>query len=162
MALCTLLFTVQAKELAPEPVTGFDVKRYVGTWYEIARLDHWFEKNHERVAITYTLMQDGGLRVKNESVVEGEAKESQGWMHFQGEKSLGSLKVSFFRPFYNPYIIFKLDPDYRYAFVAGEGSDYLWFLSRTKTVSKSLKQDFIRDAKDYGFKIEDLIWVKHF
>lgn len=146
------------------PVKAFDLDRYLGTWYEIARLDHSFERGLNDVSAEYSLREDGGVRVINRgySVAEGSWKEAEGKAFFAGARDEGYLKVSFFGPFYGSYIVFELDQaDYQYAFVAGNSRSYLWFLSRTPTVSEALLEHFIRRAGELGFDTGGLILVEH-
>ncbi len=147
-----------------EPVKGFDLEKYLGKWYEIARLDHSFERNLEQISAEYSVREDGGVRVKNRgfSIKENKWEEIVGKAYFVNEPDEGYLKVSFFGPFYGSYVIFELDKnDYQYAFVTGPNESYLWFLSRTPTVSDGLKEKFQKRAKALGYKTEELIWVKH-
>ncbi|WP_082888473.1 lipocalin family protein [Marinobacter sp. LQ44] len=97
-----------------EPVTGFDQDRYLGTWYEIARLDHSFERSLSQVTADYTLNDDGSIKVINRgyNAEKGEWKEAQGRAKFVGDSEVGHLKVSFFGPFYASYVVFELDDDY--------------------------------------------------
>lgn len=143
------------------PVKSFEAERYLGTWYEIARLDHSFEKDLEQVTAEYQLRKDGGIRVVNRGVDKksGEHKEAEGKAYFVGDADEAHLKVSFFGPFYSSYVVFELDDDYQYAFVAGYNHDYLWLLSRTPTVSPELKKQFVEKSNQLGFSTEDLIWV---
>jgi apolipoprotein D and lipocalin family protein len=144
------------------PVTGFELERYLGTWYEIARLDHSFERGLEKVSAEYTIREDGGLEVKNRgfSIEKNRWNEAVGKAFFVGNEYEGYLKVSFFGPFYGSYVIFELDKkDYQYAFISGSSKSYLWFLSRTPTVSDDIKEKFKKKAKQLGFEIQDLIWV---
>ena len=144
------------------PVTGFELLRYLGKWYEIARLDHSFERGLERVSATYSLREDGGVRVINRgySTQKREWQQAEGKAYFVDDERQGYLKVSFFGPFYGAYVIFKLDSeDYRYAFVAGPNKSYLWLLSRTPTVSDALLEDFVATASSLGFDTGSLILV---
>lgn len=146
-----------------KPVSGFDADRYQGTWYEIARLDHSFEKGMDRVSATYTLRDDGGIKVTNKGFItkKDKWKTAVGKAYFVGDKDIGHLKVSFFGPFYGSYVIFELDKkDYQYAFVSGPNLSYLWFLSRTPEVSPALKESFIKKASALGFDTDKLIFVK--
>lgn len=143
------------------PVQDFDVDRYLGTWYEIARLDHSFERGLDRVTAEYSLNDDGGITVVNRgySTRDGKWKEAQGRAYFVDASDQGYLKVSFFGPFYGSYVIFELDEqDYQYAFVAGPDTSYLWFLSRTPKVDQALLDHFIQRARSLGFDTEDLIF----
>jgi len=147
-----------------EPVTGFDADRYLGTWYEIARLDHRFERGLSNVTATYSTRKDGGLVVKNRGYSEkkGEWKEALGKAYFVGDKTTGHLKVSFFGPFYGSYAVFELDKDnYQHAFVSGNTTKYLWLLSRTPQVSDELLEAFKTRANSLGFDDTKLIMVNH-
>lgn len=147
-----------------EPVTGFEPERYLGTWYEIARLDHSFEEGLSRVTADYSLRDDGGIRVINRgySAEEGEWQEAEGKAYFVEDRSIGHLKVSFFGPFYGAYGIFELDKeDYSYSWVSGPDTGYLWLLARSPEVSEKLKQRFVERTTELGFETEELIWVEH-
>ena len=146
-----------------EPVKDFDLNKYMGTWYEIARLDHRFERGLENVTATYTMNPDGSVRVKNKgfSINRKKWESVTGKAKFSGDKSIGSLQVSFFGPLYGPYVIFELDKlDYQYAFVTS-GENYLWLLARNPTVSNDVKEKFISTAKDVGYNTGELIFVNH-
>jgi apolipoprotein D and lipocalin family protein len=143
------------------PVQEFDIDRYLGTWYEIARLDHSFERGLDQVTAQYSLRDDGGVTVINRgySQQEKEWKEARGRAYFVHASDEGYFKVSFFGPFYGSYIIFELDKkDYQYAFVAGPDTSYLWFLSRTPKVDQALVDHFIQRAQSLGFDTDALIF----
>lgn len=144
-----------------KPIEQFELQRYLGKWYEIARLDHSFERGLSRVTAEYSLREDGGVRVVNRGYSEKdrEWEQAEGKAYFVGPPSEGHLKVSFFGPFYGSYIIFELDKDYGYAMVSGPSREYLWLLSRTPTVDDALKQRFIQRATMLGFNTDKLIWV---
>jgi apolipoprotein D and lipocalin family protein len=144
------------------PVTGFELDKYLGKWYEIARLDHSFERGLEQVSADYSLREDGGVRVENRgfSVEKNKWKTAEGKAFFVGESDEGYLKVSFFGPFYGAYVVFELDKaNYQYAFVSGPNTDYLWFLSRTPTVDETLMTLFKQTAENLGFDTDQLIYV---
>lgn len=147
------------------PVTGFDENRYLGKWYEIARLDHAFERGLSHVTAEYHLRSDGGIEVTNRgfSNTENKWKEASGKAYFVGKRNTGHLKVSFFGPFYSSYIIFDLDKDdYRYAYVTGYNKSFLWFLSREPIVSPSVKERFVQKSRELGFETDALIFpVQH-
>jgi apolipoprotein D and lipocalin family protein len=146
-----------------QPVRPFDAERYLGTWYEIARLDHSFERGLEQVSANYSLREDGGIRVLNKgySVAQGKWQEAEGKAYPMGAADEGYLKVSFFGPFYGAYGIFELDQqDYQYAFVSGYSTDYLWLLARTPTVSPALIERFKAEAARRGFASDQLIFVR--
>jgi apolipoprotein D and lipocalin family protein len=145
------------------PISGFQSERYLGTWYEIARLDHSFEKGMERVSANYSLKDDGGIVVENKGFLPSKKKwkKARGKAYFVGDETVGHLKVSFFGPFYGSYVVFELDEEnYQYAFVSGPNLSYLWFLSRTPQVSPGLKELFLARAKEVGFDTEEIIFVK--
>ena len=121
-----------------QPVNNFELDRYLGTWYEIARLDHSFERGLTRIQAEYSLRDDGGVRVLNKGYsVEKQAwQEAEGKAYFVESPDQGYLKVSFFGPFYGSYVVFGLDQEnYQYAFVSGPDTSYLWLLARTPQVA---------------------------
>lgn len=145
-----------------QPVTGFDGDRYLGTWYEIARLDHSFEQGLTNVRAEYSRNEDGSIQVINRgyNVEEGTWEEADGRAVFVEGKNIGHLKVSFFGPFYASYVVFELDKEaYSYAYVTGYDRDYLWFLSRTPEVSHQALQAFRAHAREAGFDLSELIIV---
>lgn len=166
IALTALALTLSACTGLPsgiEPVTGFDQDRYLGTWYEIARLDHSFERGLSRVTAEYTLNDDGSIRVINRgyNAKEDEWNEAEGRAVFVGDSDTGHLKVSFFGPFYASYVVFELDDDYSTAYITGYNRDYLWFLSRTPEVSPEALKAFRERAEAEGFELGELIVVEH-
>lgn len=147
-----------------EPVADFDVNKYLGKWYEVARLDHSFERGLQQVSAEYSLKSDGGVKVLNRgfSIADNEWQEAEGKAYFVNDSSDGYLKVSFFGPFYGSYVVFELDKEnYQYAFVSGPNTDYLWLLSRTATVAPEVMEKFISMSTSRGFDIENLIYVEH-
>jgi len=149
---------------AVTPVQPFDLERYLGKWYEIARLDHSFERGLQQVTAEYSVREDGGVRVINRgfSAADGKWKEAEGRAYFVRGPDEGYLKVSFFGPFYGSYAIFELDrKDYRYAFVSGPDESYLWLLARSPTVSEALRARFVQQAQALGFDTDRLIFVDH-
>ena len=147
-----------------KPVKNFELERYLGTWYEIARLDHSFERGLEQVTAEYSMKDGGGVRVVNRgfSTKSGEWEDAEGKAYFVEEDDLGYLKVSFFGPFYGSYVIFELEQDdYSYAFVSGPDTSYLWFLSRQPVVEEAVMTKFRERATALGFNLDELILVKH-
>ncbi len=145
------------------PVDNFEVSKYLGTWHEIARLDHSFERGLEQVTAEYSLRSDGGIDVKNRgfSTTDNEWSEAEGKAYFVNDPDMGYLKVSFFGPFYGSYVVFELDAeDYQYAFVSGPDLSYLWLLSRTPSLSDEVISKFIEKSKSLGFDTDSLIMVK--
>jgi len=144
-------------------VKPFDQKKYLGKWYEIARLDYYWEKDLDNVTATYSLNVDSTIKVDNKGfdLQQGEWEESVGKAKAVGDPNEGRLKVSFFGPFYSDYNVVELDKDYKYALVAGESTKYLWILSREKTIPDATKNKYLKKAQELGYNINDLVWVKH-
>jgi apolipoprotein D and lipocalin family protein len=145
------------------PVTSFDINRYLGRWYEIARLDHSFERGMSDVNATYQLQDDGSVKVVNRGYdTQRQAwKEAIGRALFIGDSTTGSLKVSFFGPFYGGYHVIALDQEsYRWALVAGPDRDYLWILARDRKLPTEAREKLVSQARTLGFATEKLIWVE--
>ncbi|MDH5436208.1 MAG: lipocalin family protein [Gammaproteobacteria bacterium] len=143
-----------------EPVDEFELTRYLGKWYEIARLDHSFERGKNNVTAEYSLRDDGGVKVINRgySISEKKWSQSEGKAYFVQTPDQAYLKVSFFGPFFGSYVVFELDKEeYQYAFVTGPDRSYLWLLSRTPTVSQELLDRFVEKSKASGFNTDALI-----
>lgn len=144
-----------------EAVTGFDTSKYLGKWYEIARFDFRFEKDLKNVTADYSLNENGTIKVLN----KGFNYKKNKWVEAIGEakpiadKTTARLKVAFFKPFWSGYNVIDL-VDYEYALVAGDSLEYLWILSREKTIPEDIKQRFLKKAKAIGYKTENLIWVE--
>lgn len=147
-----------------KPVDRFQVERYLGKWYEIARLDHSFERGLTRVTAEYSRREDGGIRVINRGYLAGEGKwkEAEGRAYFVDRPDQGFLKVSFFGPFYGSYVILELDQqEYSYALVCGPDKSYLWILARTPDLDKEIVNRLISRASSLGFDTGKIIFVKH-
>lgn len=145
------------------PINNFDSKRYLGKWYEIARLDHVFERNLEQVTAEYSMREDGDIRVLNRgyNTAKQQWQNIEGRAKFASQPTIGSLKVSFFGPFYGGYNIVELDSNYQYALVVGNNRKYLWILSRQPQLDKAIQERLVAKAKALGFPTEKLIFVKH-
>ena len=147
-----------------KPVQQFELDRYLGKWYEVARLDHSFERGLNSISAEYSLRDDGGVKVINRgySDEDGEWNEAEGKAYFVEGSDQGYLKVSFFGPFYGAYVVFELDKEnHQYAFVSGPDTDYLWLLSRTPEVSSEVMEKFTMMSKERGFNTDELIYVEH-
>ncbi len=145
------------------PVANFELERYLGTWYEIARFDHKFERGLEQVSANYSLNTDGSVKVLNRgySTSKSEWKEAVGKARFVKDSTTGHLKVSFFGPFYGSYIVFELDENnYEYAMVAGPDRSWLWILSRNPEIDPALYDSLLGIAADNGYDTSQLIRVK--
>jgi len=145
-----------------QPVSQFDVNQYLGTWYEIARFDYHSEKDLDNAMAQYSLNADGSVNLVNSGYNFKKSKWTSvnGTAKFRGCKDATALKVSFLGPFYAGYNVVALE-DYKYGLVAGKNLDYLWILSREKTILENAKQNFIAKAQKIGFDTSALIWVKH-
>lgn len=146
-----------------EPVSGFELDNYLGKWYEVARLDHSFERGLSQVTAEYSMRNDGGVAVINRgySEAKNEWKEAEGKAYFVNSSTDGYLKVSFFGPFYGSYVVFELErKNYSYAFVSGPNTGYLWLLSRTPSVEPAVMEKFIQMSSERGFDTDKLIYVQ--
>jgi apolipoprotein D and lipocalin family protein len=147
-----------------KPVDHFKLEKYLGKWYEIARLDHSFERGLTNVTADYSLRDDGGVRVLNRgySAKADSWKEAEGKAYFAKGANQGFLKVSFFGPFYGSYIVFGLDHEnYQYSIVCGPNKSYLWILARSPIMNEDIKYTLIEKAAESGFDISKLIFVDH-
>ena len=155
-----------SKKLSTESipvVKDFTIKRYTGTWYEIARLPHSFEKNLEKVTATYTLQRDGKIEVLNKGFdsEKGKWKEIQGKAWIPDSSVPACLKVRFFLFFSSDYRVIDLDSEnYSYAMVTSSSRKYLWILSRAPQIDESLYKHLVQKAQDLGFSVEKLIRVR--
>lgn len=162
IGMSLLLTGCQMKPETAQPIRNFEQTKYLGKWYEVARLDHRFERDLEKVTAEYSLRRDGAIRVVNRGYNYKKNKWEQvtGKAKFRGNEREAALKVSFFGPFYSGYNVIAISGDYKYALVAGESLKYLWILSRHPTIPEEIKADFLAKAKAVGYKVEDLIWVR--
>ncbi len=160
-ALAALLGGCVEQPEGIKPVEDFDAQRYLGKWYEIARLDHSFERGLEQITATYSLRDDGGIRVINRgySLSEQKFTQAEGKAYFVQGKEKGFLKVSFFGPFYGSYIV--IDTDYEsYTMISGPDRSYFWILSRTPKMDRQLLDRLVARAKTLGFETDSLIYVR--
>jgi apolipoprotein D and lipocalin family protein len=145
------------------PVENFNAQRYLGAWYEIARLEHRQEKGLRNITAHYRLRDDGGIDVLNRGYdpQKGEWRTAKGKAYFVKGPDVGHLKVSFYGPFYDSYIVFGLDEaDYQYAYVTSSDKNSLWFLSRNPHVSEKAMDRFIKKARELGFATDKLVYVE--
>lgn len=145
------------------PVTPFEKGKYLGKWYEIARLDFKYERDLNNTSAEYLIDEDGSIKVVNRgyNYITNQWQEAVGKAKFAGDENVAMLKVSFFGPFYSGYNVIGLDKEYQYALVAGKSLDYLWILSRYKTIPDDIKQQYLKIAEGLGYKTSELIWVEH-
>jgi apolipoprotein D and lipocalin family protein len=145
-----------------EVITDFELNRYLGPWYEIARLDHSFERGMSRVTANYSMRDDGGVAVVNRGykLDKQEWDDATGKAYFVGAPDIGQLKVSFFGPFYGGYNIVELDKeDYQYALVAGPNRGYLWILARSPKLDRETLDALVKKAASLDFPTDELIYV---
>lgn len=150
----------------PKGVTAvkpFDKEKYLGKWYEIARMDFRFERNLNNTTANYSVNDDGTIKVLNRgyNYVKKEWSEAVGKAKFVGDQNTAMLKVSFFGPFYGGYNVIALDAEYKYALVAGQDLSYLWILSRETTIPDDVKHNYLEIAEGLGFKTSELLWIEH-
>jgi len=146
-----------------KPVAHFNADKYLGKWYEIARLDHSFERDLTKVSATYSLREDGGIRVINRGydAQKQQWKEADGKAYFVNSADQGYLKVSFFGPFYGAYIVVELDQEnYQYSLVSGPDKLYLWILSRAPQMNQETQMRLVEKAAALGFDTGKLIFVE--
>lgn len=139
-------------------VTDFDLNRFLGSWYEIARFDHRFERGMDQTRATYVLREDGKVDVLNTGMKKGEYSEAKGVAKLTDKP--GALRVSFWGPFYSDYRVMFVDDDYQYALVGGGSDDYLWILSRTPQIPSEIKAQILAEAQKRGYDTAKLIWVR--
>lgn len=165
VATAILLLSASCQSIPKEArvVTNFDAQKYMGTWYEIARIDFKHERNMNNTAAQYSLKDNGDIKVVNSgyNYVKETWKKREGKAKFRGDSTEGALKVSFFGPFYSGYNVIAIDKDYKYVLIAGKDHDYLWILSREQTIPESVKKEYLEIAKNAGYDTSDLIWVDH-
>lgn len=164
LALGAVLFFTACSTHPPagiEPVAGFDAQRYAGQWYEVARLDHSFERGLQQTTANYLLNPDGTIQVINRGYEPSRDrwKEAEGKARFAGESDKGALKVSFFGPFYGGYNVVALDPDYQWSMVVGSNRGYFWILSRTKTLPPGVREQLLAKAQALGVQVDKVLWV---
>ena len=152
--------TIPKGAVAVEP---FEKEKYLGKWYEIARMDFKFEKNLNNTTATYSLNNNGSIKVDNQGYNTKKEKWTQaiGKAKFVGDEDVGKLKVSFFGPFYSGYNVIAIDKDYQYALVAGKSLKYLWILSRETEIPMNVKNKYLKIAEDIGYNTSELLWITH-
>lgn len=163
LILTITFFSCKTIPTGAKAVTSFEKDKYLGKWYEIARLDFKFERNLNNTTAEYSLNENGTIAVLNKGYNTKKEKweEANGKAKFVEDDKTGMLKVSFFGPFYGGYNVIAIDDDYKYALVAGSSLDYLWILSREKTIPEDVKKKYLELAESIGYKTSDLLWIVH-
>lgn len=163
IGIAALLSSCASMPKNSKPVKNFDINRYLGSWYEIARFDFRFEKDLDNVMAQYSLNDKQNVTVIN-SVYNFKKEKwvsAKGVAKFRDDKNIATLKVSFFGPFYSGYNVIALDENYKYALVAGKSLKYLWILSREKSIPENIKDEYLKIAQEVGYDTSKLIWVEH-
>jgi len=161
--LSLMLFSCTTIPEGIRAVHQFDKNKYLGKWYEIARLDFKFERDLNNTTAEYSINNNGTIKVVNRgyNTKTNKWKSATGKAKFVKDETIAMLKVSFFGPFYSGYNVIAIDKEYKYALIAGKNLKYLWILSRYITIPEEVKKNYLKLAKGYGFKTEELVWVKH-
>lgn len=165
--LTTLLLgvcmTASSQQIDNSTITTFDLNRYLGKWYEIARYDHAFERGLVGTTAEYSLLDDGKIKVLNSgylNTLDGTYQQSVGKAKPNKNGKAGQLRVSFFGPFYSDYYILDLAPDYSYSVVGSSSPKYLWILSRTPKLSTKAQSKILTNLQQRGYDTTKLIWVE--
>jgi apolipoprotein D and lipocalin family protein len=143
-------------------VKNVKLGKYLGTWYEIARFDHSFERGLEGVTATYTLRPDGKIDVLNQgckNTLNGKHSMAKGIAKIPNPAEPGKLKVAFFLFFYAAYNILELDENYQWALIGSSSDKYLWILSRTPQMNPETYAMLLKKAKERGYDVSKLIKV---
>lgn len=153
--VATVIYSLLSKDIpdGAAVVQPFNQNRYMGLWYEVARLPNRIEKNIKHLTEEYSLNHDGTMKVVTTgyNIKTNKWKRASGTMKFTGTENAGMLKVSYLGPFYANYNVLDIDSDYRYALVSGSGLNYLWILSRETSIPDHIKAQFLNTAKEIGF-----------
>ncbi len=158
-----LLQSCAVKSRNVAAIKDFKSDEYLGKWYEIARFDYSFEKNLNNTTAEYSLNPDGSIKVINKgfNYKKNEWTSAKGKAKFVGKRTEAKLKVSFFGPFYGAYNIVAIDKKYQNALIYGNSTKYIWLLCREPKMNGESKQAFLEKAKQDGYDVSKLIWVKH-
>ena len=156
--------TIKTGEMNYSTIQQLNLERYMGTWYEIARFDHRFERNLVGVTATYELRPDGKIIVTNagyKNNFDGKYKSARGKAKQPDPNDPGKLKVSFFLFFFADNFILELDKNYEWALIGSSSDKYLWILSRTPSLETETQNTILEMARQRGFDTSSLIWVEH-
>ncbi|MBE6228794.1 MAG: lipocalin [Bacteroidales bacterium] len=160
MAACVLPLSSCSKDFDNSTVTQFDLSRYLGVWYEVARYNHSFEKGMDNTMAEYILQDDGKVFVLNTGWKNGKFEVAEGKAKYKDpEGNPGALKVSFFLFFYSEYNVMMVDENYQISLVGSKSDNYLWILSRTPVPDPDLLQMVLAEAEARGYDTSKLIWV---
>lgn len=146
-----------------EAVRPFDINKFLGKWYEIARMDYKYEKNLNNTTAEYSMDEKGNIKVVNRgyNYKKNKIEEAKGKAVFADSPDEGKLKVSFAGPFYSGYNVIEIDQDYKYALIAGDDMKHLWLLSREPSMPEETIEYYLEVAESYGYETSKLVWVGH-
>ena len=156
-----MVYLAKEKHNTLEVVTHIELEKYLGKWYEIARLPFRFEEGCTDITATYSLSKDGNVSVLNECLKNGKLKQAKGKAKVVDKNTGAKLKVTFFWPFSADYWIINLGENYDYAVVGSPSRKYLWILSRTPQMDDKLFSQLVESVKSKGFNVENLIKTNH-
>lgn len=139
---------------------NFDMSKYLGKWYEIARLDHSFERGLEQVNAEYSLGKSGKILVVNKGYSPKKNAWQEAQAHAEGTSVKSHFKVYFVPLIGGQYQVAYINDDYTQAVVSGGTKDYLWFLSRTPVISEADKEKLCAIATKLGYNVSPLIYTK--
>ena len=160
LAICALPLMSCSKDFDNSTVDEFDLSRYLGEWYEIARYDHSFERGMDNTMAQYILQDDGKVVVLNTGWEDGKFKLAEGKAKYPDPTAdPGALRVSFFWFFYSDYNVMMVDDEYQISLVGSKAQKYLWILSRTPVPDPDLLQMVLEEAEKRGYDTSELIWV---
>jgi apolipoprotein D and lipocalin family protein len=164
VGLAAVIYKLVSKDIpdGAAAVQPFDINRYLGKWYEIARMPNRIERNIINLTEDYSRINDDTFKVitKGYNTIKGEWIEMTGKIKVAGKNGVGMFRVSYLGPFYAAYNVLEIDARYKYALVSGGGLDYLWILSRETTIPEGIKHKFLLKAMSIGFAVEQLEWMK--
>lgn len=166
LLIISIMSIINSCVTIPKGVTAvkqFDAQKYLGTWYEIARMDFRFERDLNNVTATYSLNKNGSINVVNQgfNYKQNKWKQAIGKAKFVKSSDVAMLKVSFFGPFYAGYNVVSLDNDYKYALIIGDNLKYVWILSRETIIPKEIKDKYLKILDNLGCKTASLVWTEH-
>jgi lipocalin len=164
LLILSLFFTLSCTDtnsqmLDKTTVKELDLNRYLGKWYEIARFPHSFEKNLVGVTATYSLRDDGKIKVLNQgykNTLDGELSVAEGKAKIPNKLEPAKLKVSFFWIFYGDYNVLELDENYQYVMIGSSTDKYFWILSRTPQMAPEVYEMLLEKARKRGYNLDKL------
>ncbi len=161
--LAGLAYALWPKNKIPKSaiVDPFDKNKYMGLWYEVARLPNRIEKNLQNLTEEYSLKEDGTIKVITRAYdfEKNKPVQAEGTIKFTGPETRGKLKVAYFLPIFLDYNVLDVDDDYQYALVSGNSMDYLWLLSRENNIPDEIRHRFLEKATSLGFDVGQLEWM---